>query len=410
MTTATPGGHSFLVCHPGRQYSHQLALALEERGWLQRYLSGVPSGRNSDYKVPGWLWRKAIRYPCLPIDRSKTRWNPVAPLMARVGRAFPSVSAATRIEYFGYRLFDAWAARQLAAIRPNVVVAYENAALETFRIAKRFGVGTVLDAAAIHHSAQDRTIEYRESTRHHRQICRNKDAEVALADLVITCSEYAKSTYVLAGVPESKIAAIPLGVDLDLFFPRPDKASRGVPTLLFVGATSHRKGIDLLCRALRNIVARGRKVELRIVGPASDNHSWVEKAEARGEVLYRGSHSQDALPGEYRAADCLVLPSRHDSFGMVVPEALASGMPAVVSSEVGAKTLIQDGVSGWIVPAGDVQALEERIEWCVDNIDKVRSMSTHARLAAEQAGWATYRKRVHDVFAHFLTDEVSQSS
>ena len=136
----------------------------------------------------------------------------------------------------------------------------------------------------------------------------------------------------------------------------------------------------------------------------------MEKAEARGEVLYRGSHSQDALPGEYRAADCLVLPSRHDSFGMVVPEALACGLPAVVSSEVGAKTLVQNGVSGWIVPAGDVQALEERIEWCVDNIDKVRSMSTHARLAAEQAGWATYRKRVHDVFAHFLTDEVSQSS
>ena len=62
---------------------------------------------------------------------------------------------------------------------------------------------------------------------------------------------------------------------------------------------------------------------------------------------------------------------------------------------------LKDGVSGWIVPAGDVQALEERIEWCVDNIDKVRSMSTHARLAAEQAGWSAYRKRIYEILGEF---------
>jgi glycosyltransferase involved in cell wall biosynthesis len=268
---------------------------------------------------------------------------------------------------------------------------------------------TVLDAAAIHHTQQDRTISYYESPTHHREICQNKDAEVALADLVITCSEYAKATYVAAGVPERKIAAIPLGVDLDLFFPQSGKAPRSVPTLLFVGATSHRKGIDLLCQALCNIADRGREVELLVVGPASDNHSWVQKAEPRGRVHYRGSLSQDALADEYRAADCLVLPSRHDSFGMVVAEALACGVPAIVSSEVGAKALIKDGVSGWIVPAGDVEALEKRIEWCVDNIDQVRSMSSHARVAAEKAGWVAYRKRIHEVFGHFLADYLRQS-
>jgi glycosyltransferase involved in cell wall biosynthesis len=249
-------------------------------------------------------------------------------------------------------------------------------------------------------------ISYRESMTHHRRICRNKDAEVGLADLVITCSEYAKATYVAAGVPEEKIAAIPLGVDLVLFSPTPDKARRALLTLLFVGATSHTKGIDLLCQAVCNIADRGREVELRIVGPASDNHHWVEKAKARGRVHYRGSLSHDALPDEYQAADCLVLPSRHDSFGMVVAEALACGVPALVSSRVGAKTLIEDGVSGWIVPAEDVQALEKRIAWCIDNIDKVRLMSTHARIAAEQSGWPAYRKRIYEVFGDFISDHL----
>jgi glycosyltransferase involved in cell wall biosynthesis len=133
----------------------------------------------------------------------------------------------------------------------------------------------------------------------------------------------------------------------------------------------------------------------------------VEKAERRGLANYLGSLTQEALVDEYRAADCLVLPSRHDSFGMVVAEALACGVPAVVSSGVGAKSLIEEGVSGWIVPAGDVRALEERIEWCVDNIDTVRSMSTHARRAAETASWSEYRKRVSMVFGDFLADSLS---
>lgn len=400
--------HSFLVCHPGRQHSNHLALALDEVGWLAAYISGVPAGQHSDYRVPKWLWRKVIRYPPVPISRSKTRWNPVAPVALRLGRAIPAVHAATKVEYVGYRLFDLWAARQLTMYRPDAVVAYENAALRTFRAAKQLGIRTVLDAAAIHHIEQDRTISYRESLTHHHQICRNKDAEVELADLVITCSDYAKSTYAAAGVPEKKIAAVPLGADLNLFCPIPSKARRGAATFLFVGATSHRKGIDLLCEALSNIAERGRVAELRIVGPVSDTHYWVEKTERHGRISYRGAISQDALPDEYRAADCLVLPSRHDSFGMVVAEALASGLPAIVSSRVGAKMLINEGLSGWVVPAGDVRTLEERLEWCVDNIDKVRGMSSQARASAEKAGWTEYRNRVQEVLSTFLAENGSR--
>src|SRR5205085_368870 len=121
----------------------------------------------------------------------------------------------------------------------------------------------------------------------------------------------------------------------------------------FAGATIRRKGIDLLLEAFRGVRTSFPAACLRVVGPSGDASSLLVDGD-RVEVM--GAIDQAALARELSEADCLVLPSRHDSYGMVVVEALAAGTPVLVSDMVGAKDLVEPGVNGWIVPMGDVPA------------------------------------------------------
>ncbi len=107
--------------------------------------------------------------------------------------------------------------------------------------------------------------------------------------------------------------------------------------------------------------------------------------------------TQPELAAELRRADVLVLPSRNDSYAMVVAEALASGTPVLVSEMVGAKDLVTEGKTGWIVPVEDAAALAERMAWCARHPEAVREMGPDCRRAAEGATWPAYHRRLAEL-------------
>jgi glycosyltransferase involved in cell wall biosynthesis len=107
--------------------------------------------------------------------------------------------------------------------------------------------------------------------------------------------------------------------------------------------------------------------------------------------------TQPGLAEELRRADVLVLPSRNDSYAMVVAEALASGLPVLISEMVGAKDLVTEGKTGWIVPVDDVAALAGRMSWCASHPEAVRAMGPDCRRAAEGATWPAYHRRLAEL-------------
>jgi len=272
----------------------------------------------------------------------------------------------------------------------GAVIACEISALAVFREARRRGMVTLLDAPSIHHAAQDRLHGTMDSPNLHRKIVAVKDEEIRLADHILTVSELARQTYLEAGLPPEKVHAVPLGADLELFSPDgavPNEAF----TFLFSGATIHRKGFDLLLAAFDRVRAEA-PVRLKIAGSRGDAAHLLDARGTDGiDVL--GAVSQPDLAAELRRADVLVLPSRNDSYGMVVAEALASGTPALVSEMVGSKDLVTEGRTGWVVPVGDVNALTERMLWCVRHREEVRALRPACRKAAEAATWAAYHRR-----------------
>lgn len=399
-----------LVTHPGRQHSHQTALALEEAGMLAGYWAGAPCLESQGRFVPRALWRRLVRYDPVPLPPERVRWVPWTPALRRLGdRLLPARWAAAN-DLRACRLFDRWAARRLARERGGVdaVIACEISALETFRTARRLGIATLLDAPSIHRLAQDRVQPTADSMDLHCRIAAVKDEEVALADHVLTVSDLARATYIAAGVPEERVHSVTLGADLEIFAPaEPDGSSEGPAnggfTFLFAGAPIPRKGFDLLLAAFAEVRGAVPGARLRLVGPRGDAPRLV--ASRGGErISLAGPLDQRGLAAELHLADCLVLPSRHDSFGMVVAEALAAGVPALVSGMVGAKDLVREGENGWIVPVDDAAALAQRMLWCASRPREIRAMRAACRLSAAGATWLAHHRRLVELMRTLLPE------
>ncbi|HEV7503813.1 MAG TPA: glycosyltransferase family 4 protein [Thermoanaerobaculia bacterium] len=386
-----------LVTHPGRQHSHQAALALEEAGMLAGYWAGVPAVELHRRWIPDRLWRRFVRYAPVPLPAQRVRWAPWVPALRRLGdRALPSRLAAWT-DFLACRLFDRWAA---ARLRPRTaagaVVACEISALATFRKARRLGMVTILDAAATHHRTQDRLHGFAEPAALHRRITAVKDAEIALADHVLTVSELARQSYLEAGVPPERVHCVSLGVDVDLFAPGEEQveAQDGEgTTFVFVGAASRIKGLDLLLEAFARVRGAKPVARLLLIGPPGDASSLLGPPVPAG-VTVLGPLSQADLARRLRAADCLVLPSRNESFGMVVPEALAAGLPVLVSDRAGAAALIQEGRNGWVVPAGDAGALARRMLHAAGSREELCRMREACRRSAAACDWSAYGERL----------------
>ncbi|HKH43090.1 MAG TPA: glycosyltransferase family 4 protein [Thermoanaerobaculia bacterium] len=380
-----------LVTHPGRQHSHQAALALQRAGLLAGYWAGVPSLEEHSRWFPRALRRRLVPYAPVPLDPSRVRCTPWVPGLRRLGDPLPG-GAAREIDLAACHLFDRWVARRLPQAGAAGVIACEISALRTFRAARARGITTLLDAPSIHWAAQDRLHGTLDAPGLHRRIVRIKEEEIALADHVLTVSEFARQTYLEAGVPAEKVHAVPLGADLSLFQPGPEEAPRAGLLFLFAGASIHRKGFDLLLEAFAQVAAEVPDARLRVVGPHGDAAHLLDRFSAL-PIKAMGPTDQRGLAAEFRRADCLVLPSRNDSYAMVVTEALATGLPVIVSEMVGAKDLIREGKNGWIVPAGDAAPLAERMLAVARGRGAVRAMRGECRRSAEAATWEAYYER-----------------
>jgi glycosyltransferase involved in cell wall biosynthesis len=382
-----------LVVHSGRQHSHQLAMALAEKGMLARYVTGLPTRPEAG----GWLGRRLFRDKAaayaIPIEPALVKHVYLATVLRKAAAmACPPKLTAT-ISHRADALFDAWVCRLLASERPQVVVAYENSALHTFRRAKRLGIKTVLDAASVHHSCEHPgSREQFDAAR--RWTNARKDAEIALADQILTVSRFARESYLSAGVPAERVHAIPVGVDVRRFRAADDVRDERAETdrnfrFVYVGNATPRKGLHVLCGAMRLLRDAGERCTATLIGSTG---SLVDDAENGIRRVSWMSHDQ--LTRELARHDVLVLPSYFDSFGMVVAEAMACGLPVIVTENVGAKEMVTPEVNGQVVPVGEAEALAGAMRWFLANRDRLPEMSQAARLAAERYDWSHYRRRV----------------
>jgi glycosyltransferase involved in cell wall biosynthesis len=165
------------------------------------------------------------------------------------------------------------------------------------------------------------------------------------------------------GLPLEKMKPLPRWVDTEQF--RPDKRverywlERGLSgrtTLLYVGRVSREKGLDLLVEAFCRLVDEGAELCLAIIGDGP-YRAEMEQALAGYPALFTGYLQGEELQRAYASADLFVFPSATDTFGNVVLEAQASGLPVIVSDAGGPCELMIGGETGMVFSAGEQDAL-----------------------------------------------------
>lgn len=390
---------SIVVAHPGRQHSHQLAYALYKAGILNKYCTGLPARKGIFNLIPPFVWR-TYEYYNLPFPLPYYSFHFLSGnLLRKIGFRVLNPIFFKHLDFSILKYFDYCISKYLDRMNATAIIAYENSALHSFRKAEELGMVKILDAASVHYSFQEQFFERPISFKLQKEINQRKEAEIQCADFIITTSTFAKETYLNAGVNPKKLYVLQLGVNSEIFKPKLRKFNENsCLSFLFCGNWNRHKGIDLLVEAYQMIRNLGLRCKLKIIGNNTDVFSEYNSLKNfKEDILQYGKLSQNEIASIMQDSECLVLPSRFDSFGMVVLESLSCGLPVIISNAVGAIDLVKENTNGWIIPSNDAESLANRMIWCIQNPKIMHQMREYTSRSVASFSWNNYHNRVTDL-------------
>ena len=388
---------AILVSHPHvAAVSAGTAQALARAGRLAGFVTG------GAFREESWTGRVAsalaTRRPVIrnrviaEIPRGRLYSLPAVELGARLsarvlGRVGVSVETYQAI-FVGH---DAAVALLPWPRETTAVYAYEDAALWTFRRARRRGLGAIWDLPLPHYLTIERILRD-ESQRWPGAAMgpphseppwkrRRKDEELGLATKVSVASRFTKQSLENVDV-RVPIVVASYGFPVEAFALRTERPS-GRFTVLAVGTHDLRKGTPYLLEAWKR--AAIADAELHLVGPLRLSESFL--APYRGIFRHWPYLPKSDLPARYAAADLCAFPTLGDGFGLVIQEAMSCGTPVVTTPCGGGPECITDGVDGWVVPPRDIDALVDRLREAARDRERLFAMGQAARERALRWTW-----------------------
>ena len=344
----------------------------------------------------------------IPLNRIQTEVQFIE-LLHRGARLIPrSDAAAQGLEYVVKDRFDRTVARRVPGSESEAVISMFASAEQTLRSAKARGQLAVLHLVNNHPDFKNHYLKELAGLPegHHelvpRAVADRVKRELELADLVLVPSRMVAMQLSSSGLPSDRIVLEPYGVDPWKFRPRSSTASQLQPgrrtRFLFVGNVCHGKGIPFLLEAARRF--RTMDVEFTLVGP-------LRCAELvrhlPPNVRWAGSLSHNGVAEEMQNADVFVLPSVEDAYPLVTMEAMACGLPVIVTSQCGTAELIDNGKDGLVVPGAEVGPLADAIEHLLDDPAlRLRMGAAARRKITAGPTWDDYGARVLERIDHFL--------
>jgi glycosyltransferase involved in cell wall biosynthesis len=211
-------------------------------------------------------------------------------------------------------------------------------------------------------------------------------------DTVFVNSDEYRQSWIKRGFEADKLKILPRGLDTELFHPSRrdprfwDKfgTANGQVRLLYVGRVSREKDLDVLVQAYRRLRDEEVPVQLLVVGHGPYSQAL---AEAVPDALFTGYLRGKDLATAYASSDIFVFPSTTDTFGNVIIEAQASGVPVIVSDSGGPKELVDDQSNGLVTKSHDAEDFARAIRDLAGNAEKRKAMGTRARESVVNRTW-----------------------
>ncbi len=216
------------------------------------------------------------------------------------------------------------------------------------------------------------------------------------------------------GASGSRIEVVPCGVDLVLFVPQEQKTARKkfgldqkLPVLLFVGRLDPFKGPDIFLRAAAMME---EKAQIVVVGGTLTGDTDLQQLRVLAHdlgieqrVRFLGAQTQDVLPLLYSAATVTVVPSYHESFGLVAVESLACGTPVVATRAGGLTTIVHNDENGYLVPRCP-GFFAERLDAILRTPALYERLRLNARSSVTQFSWQGVAHSMHSVYDDLVSE------
>lgn len=341
----------------------------------------------------GALAALVTSFPKFALDRSVPRnkirsliFHQVASQISR--RLFNSIDISEALK----RKYDEAAARYLKQAMGDLFVGWSGYSLSSLKTAKSLGMICVIERGSTHIHTHRKLLqeEYERMGEPFEAFAWDKVAEremqeFALTDALFVPSSFVQRSFVENGFPEKKIIRVPYGVETEKFAPKPYHG-RDHFKVVSLGMITLRKGQHYLLEAMKNFINENKrkKIELHLVGPInSDARKVLERYRDVITFAGRKSHSEvAALLGE---TDAMVLPSIEEGFARAILEAMACGVPTIITPNTGGTDIISDGKNGFVVPIRDSKAIKEKLQLLLDNPELATQIGRAANVTVSQS-------------------------
>jgi starch synthase len=405
-----------VACPDGRSPAYQAVVGMARLGRLRRFVTAFYY--SGDGPLAGLAKRVApLRFsrcerllrrrhePEIPARRVRQDWGFDLALAAERRLATSHAEVRLRLARWRTRRFDRIVAQTLIRDRPAAALLFSDVASEfALPACRRLGIASVLSMVHGDVREERRVMEIEAETApdffpiylgngkvdpgemawlHERRL-----RDIELADRILVPSEHIAGELVRHGTPRDRIAVVPYAADTRRFVPDPDKTQGANCTFLFAGGITQRKGIKYLLEAWR--LVRRPRWRLQLLGGLPANTGPLRPYLDQVEWLGRFPHAE--VPARMASADVFVFPSLFEGSAVVTYEAMACGLPCIVTAEAG--SVARHGRDGLIVPARDVASLAAAMERLGTDAAFRAACAASARAQAEAHDWDRYHHAV----------------
>lgn len=412
-----------IVVHPERQHSFFTAAALEKQDKLYSYITTVydkPGSFTNYFKkfIKGQNRKKADSRRCDEIpDNKVVQFYELFALVSLVLIRIPKCKFIyNKWRSFLNKIFAQRVCKYVIENNVDIVIGFDFCCQELFEMLNREApnVTKILDVSIANRAfmkknyEKDMMLTKREELKKEQALLWNEKIidgvikEVLLADYYFVPSNIVKESLIFCGADSKKIHMIPYGVDVNKFKFVKNKIGGENIKIVYVGQISYRKGIHHLINVIEKY--NNKEIEVYIAGPYTKDSTLVKQLKQYKNVTVLGFVTRDKIAELYQSSDVFIFPTLGEGFGLVVLEALSSGLPIICSNQAGGNDAIIDGYNGFVFEAGNDIDMKRKIDWFLDNKEKISKMSENARKSSLKYTWENYYVNINNSIDQVILD------
>ena len=281
-------------------------------------------------------------------------------------------------------IFDKWVAAKLDKSKSGVFIGWSGMSLYSMRVARGKGIKTILERGSSHIVYQNNILkeEYKRfgiDFAIHPAVIEKELQEYREADYISVPSYFVKDSFISQGIPVGKLLINPYGAS-SFFTPAPKTAEQKSSKfrIVYLGTLSFRKGLIYFFEALGLLSLSENLYEVWFIGNIAAEIKPIIEKYKRDNWIFMGKIDHYELGTYLSQCDLGVQPSIEEGLSMVILQLMSCAVPVIATTNTGGANIIQDNVSGCIVPVRSPAAIAEKIEQLFYHTDQLSAMKKAA--------------------------------